>query len=81
MGRKLLIGGLAVLAAVFVPSGLGVGESLQALDCPGAGLESVCGAANLVVSTACYTPLPGLPTVGVVTIDVEGGAPVQCPTV
>jgi hypothetical protein len=81
MRRKLLIGGLGVLAAVLVPSGLGTGESLQALDCPGAGLDSACAAANLVVGTACYTPLPAVGTIGFVTIDVEGGAPLQCPTV
>lgn len=80
MRRRFLIDGLGILAAVLVPSALGSGESVQAIACPAAGLESACGAANVVVSTACYTPLPRLPSLGVVTIDVEGGAPVQCPT-
>jgi len=78
--KKLLIGGLGVATALLWPSGLGASATAQAITCPVSQLATVCGAADLVVSTACYTPLPDVPSIaGVITIDLEGGAPLQCP--
>jgi hypothetical protein len=78
--KKLLIGGLGVATALLWPSGLGTGATAQAITCPVSQLATVCGVADLVYSTVCYQPLPEVPSIGgVITIDLEGGAPVQCP--
>jgi hypothetical protein len=81
VGRKIFIGGLGVALAVLAPTSLGGGGTMQALDCPVNDLATVCGAVDLVVATVCNQPLPAVPTIGFVTIDVEGGAPVQCPDI
>ena len=79
MRRKLLIGGLGVAAALMMPGVLGSTGSTQALECPNAALADVCGAADLVLSTVCYTGLPALPSVPGLTVEVDNGPLVICP--
>lgn len=66
------------MTGAVVPGNLG-GGSVQALDCPVGQLSQACGAVDLVVATVCSNTTPAVPTIGPVTIDIEGGAPVQCP--
>ena len=77
--RKLLIAGFGVALAALLPSAFGSTASIRALDCPVAGLATACGAADLVISTVCNPALPEVPTVGPVTIDVDGGGILVCP--
>ena len=81
MRRKVILSGLGLALAVFGLTGFGSSGSTQALDCPAGQLEPVCGAVNLVVGTACVAPIEAPGTFGPVTIDVEGGPPVQCPDI
>ena len=62
-----------------MPAGFGSSGSLQALDCPVGDLEPACGAATLVVSTACSQGVPNIGTVGPITLKVDGGPLVVCP--
>ncbi|MDP1793298.1 MAG: hypothetical protein Q8K63_04090 [Acidimicrobiales bacterium] len=58
----------------------GGGSSSTALDCPtNPALATACGSANLVIATVCHTPAPDIPTIGFVTIKIEGRLPVYCP--
>jgi hypothetical protein len=59
----------------------GGGASSQAIDCPGGNpaVANACGLANTVVLTACYSPVPSPPTVGPVSITIEGRLPLYCP--
>ncbi len=81
MRRTFLIGGLGLVLAALVPSGLSTTGSVQALDCPAAGLATACSGVGLVVGTACTNPYPPVGTIGSVTIDIEGSAPVDCPDI
>ena len=68
------------MAALAFPTGLGTMGTAQALTCPGgAQLATVCGAVDTVIATACTNPLPPIPTIGFITLDVQGGALLVCP--
>lgn len=54
--------------------GLAAGGSAaapQAISCPSA-LGEACGPVDLIIGTACYQPIPPIPTVGPVTLSLEG---------
>lgn len=76
------MGAFVLVAAVLAPTGLAIGGATQAaLPCPVGELGPVCGAVDVVYSAACGNVSPELPTVGPLTVDIHGGAPVDCPAV
>lgn len=60
------------MAAGFVMIGGGASStSTAALSCPSA-LGQACGPVDLVIGTVCYAPIPSAPTIGPVTLKIEG---------
>jgi hypothetical protein len=78
MRSKLLVGALVAAASALVPGALGSGVTTQALDCPGAA-ATACAGVGLVYGAVCYGTGTDVPTIGPVTIDVEGAPTVECP--
>jgi len=78
MRRKLFVGTLVAAAWALVPAAMGSGVTTQALDCPGT-VGVACAGVDLVYGTVCYGTGTDVPTIGPVTIDVEGAPTVECP--
>ena len=67
--------GIAVVALAGVAAGcagiVGGHASSAAFSCPSA-LTSACAPVDLVVGTVCYSSIPATPTIGPVTLRLEG---------
>lgn len=79
MRKKFGFALVAVGAFTAALAGLGGdrGTVAEAPTCPSA-LGAACGPVGLVIGTACYTPLPEIPTMGPVTINIDETRIVSC---
>jgi hypothetical protein len=78
MRKKVLIGALVVAGWVLAPFGSGAVGSPQALDCP-ANAAAACSGVQVILGEVCYGTPTEVPTIGFITVDVEGSPSVVCP--